>query len=134
MTDDARTPRPALAIYSFFLAAVVGFVAFRVLPVRVAAVDAVAGALLAIRVASGLGLLHGSERGRRLAIAVAIATLVVGMIATTLVAASASIVAGIYDSVGKGSAVVFALGVLLFVPYLVVFPALELRALVRQRA
>jgi len=121
--------RIALATYSFVLAAVIAFVAFRALPVRNASVDSVALALVVLRVASGIGVLVRSDLGLRLARGVAVATLVAGLVATTLLAMSVSIVAGLYDSVGQGSAVAFALAILLFVPYLVVFPALELRAL-----
>jgi len=121
--------RRALAAYSFFLAISLGFVVFRVLPVRSAPVDAASGAIIVLRLGLGLGLLAGSRRIRALAIGVVSLTLVAGLVATSALAVSVSVVAGLYDSVGKGSAIVFALGALLVVPYLVVFPALELRAL-----
>lgn len=130
---SAPGSRRGVAAYSLFLAMALAFVVFRVLPVRTVAVDATAAAIIALRIVLAVGLFVGSARIRALAFGVVAFTFVAGLVATTALAVSVSSVAGLYDSVGKGSALVFALGALLVVPYLVVFPALELRALAADR-
>ncbi len=103
------------------------------LPARVLAVDA-----LAVVVLSGLGvasvaLLFPASRAWRRAARVAVtAVLGLGMLLVAALFFSAGHLYGIYGPVGQGGALLFLLVAALVVPYLVIFPALELVWLVRR--
>lgn len=130
---DSR-PRPLLAAYSLLLSALLGFAVLRLLPVRVLPFDLAVGFVALHRLVVGIGLFHGGERAVRFARISAVLTLAFGLFVTTSLLVSVASVAGVYDSVGNGAAIAFGIVAALVVPYLVVFPALELRALAPSEA
>jgi hypothetical protein len=96
------------------------------LPGRWWPVDLGAVVIVALELASGVGLLRGSgwaALATRVAGAVALA---LGLLVVSLLAVTASWLSGVYGPVGKGGALVLALVAALALPYLVVLPVVEL--------
>jgi hypothetical protein len=104
------------------------------LPARVVGVDGAAALLVLGLGVSGAGLLLGARWAVRLAKVVSWTTLVLGLALTAVLALTASHVAGLYGPIGRGGAAILAMVAALAVPYLVVAPALCVRALSRRRA
>ncbi len=99
------------------------------LPMRWMPVDA-GGTLLAVAfLAAGAGLLARAPWAERVARAVAAIALVVGGTFTLALAFTAGHLRGVYGAIGNGGAIILAIVVLALVPYLVVFPAWKLWAL-----
>jgi hypothetical protein len=96
------------------------------LPGRWWPVDVGAAAIVALELASGIGLLRGTgwaTLATRVAGGVALA---LGLLVVTLLAVTASWLSGVYGPVGKGGAIVLALVAALALPYVVVLPVVEL--------
>jgi hypothetical protein len=99
------------------------------LPARWAWVD-VPGTLLALAAfASGVALLRRVPWALPLARVVLWAELVIGTLTASLLALAAAQLAGSYGPVGAGGALLLVIIAVLVLPYLVVFPALQLRRL-----
>ena len=99
------------------------------LPARWAWVD-VPGTLLALAaLASGAALLRGASWALALTRAVLWTELVIGTLTASLLAIAAAQLAGSYGPVGAGGALLLVIIAVLVLPYLVVFPALQLRQL-----
>jgi hypothetical protein len=107
-------------------AALILFGVFVALPSRFWPVDSVAGALASLEVASAAGLLSGARWASRVASAVALAALAVGLALITALALTASWLSGVYGAVGLGGAVILVLVAALALPYLVALPAVKL--------
>jgi hypothetical protein len=107
-------------------AALVGAGVFAGLPARWAPVDVVAAALVALDVASGLGLLAATRWADIAARVAAMGALAAGLLATTALGVTVSWLLGVYGPVGKGGGLLFALVAALIFPYLVVLPCIEL--------
>lgn len=107
-------------------AALLAFGVFVALPARWWPVDAPAGALIALEVASGIALLLRLSWAARAARVCSATTLACGLLAVTSLGVSASWLAGVYGSVGQGGAIILALVAALVLPYAVVLPAVEL--------
>lgn len=122
-----------VALAHLVTAAVVAFGVSQ-LPARVASIDGAAVVLVLGLGVSGAGLLFGARWAVRVAKAVSWVTLAVGLALTAVLALTASHVAGLYGPIGRGGAAILALVAALAVPYLVVAPALCVRALARRRA
>ncbi len=99
------------------------------LPLRWAPADAV-GTLLGLGfVASGALLWMRHARAEQVAKLVATIALVVGLLLVAGLAYTAGSLRGLYGPVGQGGSIILFVATLLFVPYLVVFPAAQLYAL-----
>ena len=99
------------------------------LPLRWAPADAV-GTLLGLGfVASGALLWMRHARAEQVAKLVAAIALVVGLLLVAGLAYTAGSLRGLYGPVGQGGSIILFVATLLFVPYLVVFPAAQLYAL-----
>lgn len=99
------------------------------LPLRWAPADAV-GTLLGLGfVVSGALLWMRHARAQQVAKLVAAIALVVGLLLVAGLAYTAGSLRGLYGPVGQGGSIILFVATLLFVPYLVVFPAAQLLAL-----
>jgi hypothetical protein len=96
------------------------------LPARWWVVDVPAAIIALFLAAAGAGLLLGAPWGKRVARAASIVALALGLALVTTLAVTASYLTGIYDAVGRGGAVIFALVAALALPYLVALPAAQL--------
>lgn len=99
------------------------------LPARWAWVDVPGSALGLACAVAACGLFARAPWALRLARAVLWAELIAGSVLVTLLGASIAQLAGSYGPVGSGGALLFGVIAALVLPYLVVFPALTLRAL-----
>ncbi len=107
-------------------AALLGIGVFVGLPARWWPVDTSAAVVVALLVASGVGLLVQHAWSARVARIAALVALAYGLVLTTMLLVTASYLAGIYGAVGKGGAVIMLLVLAMVLPYLVFFPAAQL--------
>lgn len=96
------------------------------LPARWWVVDVPAAAVAALLGASGVGLVLRAPWGERVARVASMVTLAIGLLLVATLAITASYLAGIYDAVGRGGAIILALVAALALPYLVALPASQL--------
>lgn len=96
------------------------------LPARWWPVDVVGTLLGAAFVVTGVGLLVGAPWSERAGVLVGRVALAVGLALVTLLAVTASHLAGLYGPVGRGGALILAVVGLLVVPYLVLLPVAQL--------
>lgn len=127
----ARTSSPAwtqrlFGAANLFAAIVIAVGVFRGLPARWAVVDVPAAVLVGLFTSAGLLLVVRHPRARALARVTSFAALGAGLLVVTLLAISASWLAGVYGPVGRGGALLLALVAALVLPYLVFFPAAQL--------
>ena len=99
---------------------------FRLLPTRWWLVDGGAAILSLLLASSGIALLRSSSMAERLTRVAASVVLVLGLALFAALALTASWISGVYAQVGATGAIVFGLVAALVLPYLVVFPAVEL--------
>ncbi|MEM7605854.1 MAG: hypothetical protein AAF411_10905 [Myxococcota bacterium] len=132
MTADASTTarrRPWLGIANTLTGATLLGIVWGALPARWAPVD-VGGTLLALAfIGAGALLFNGAESGRRVARTLAVVCLGVGMLLGTTLVITAASLAGLYGPVGAGGSLILAAAFFLMVPYLVVFPAVQVHLL-----
>jgi hypothetical protein len=128
-----RRARIGFGIGNLVLAAFVAVGVFRLLPTRWWVVDGGAGIAAALLGGAGLALLLNKPVAERLARIASGVVLALGLALFAALALTASWIHGVYGPVGKGGAIIFALVAALVLPYLVVFPAVQLLA-VGQRA
>lgn len=129
--DAPKKPAPRRVMGSLDLAVGVLLLVgtWVLLPLRWAPADAV-GTLLGLGfAASGALLLVGHARAEQVAKGVAAVALVVGVLFVAALAYTAGSLRGLYGPVGQGGSVILFVATLLFVPYLVVFPAAQLYVL-----
>jgi hypothetical protein len=110
-----------LAIALFVLAGV-----FRLLPTRWWVVDGGAAVVALLLGASGGALLAKAKVAAQLTRIASALVLVIGLALFTALVTTAGWLSGVYGQVGFSGAVVFALVAALVLPYIVVFPAVEL--------
>lgn len=122
----SRAAARAFGVAHVATALVVGGGVFGGLPSRWAPVDVVAGLVAALEVGAAGGLLLRAGWAERLARAVSLLALGVGLLVVTLLAVTASWLSGVYGPVGAGGGAILALVAALAVPYLVVLPCVEL--------
>jgi hypothetical protein len=96
------------------------------LPARWWVVDVPAALIALLLAAAGAGLLLAAPWGTRVARVASMVALGLGLALVTTLAVTASYLSGIYDAVGRGGAVIFALVAALALPYLVALPAAQL--------
>jgi hypothetical protein len=115
-----------IAASDIVTATLISFGVFAGLPARWWPVDVAAAVLATIQVASGIGLLAGTSWALRVARAAGVLALAIGLFTVTVLAVTASWLAGIYGPVGRGGAIVLAFAAALVLPYLVVLPIMQL--------
>lgn len=118
--------RRFFAVANVAAAAIVALAVFRGLPARWWPVDVGAAIVALLLAAAGLALFVRHRRAALLARLASFVVLGLGLTFTAALVMTASWLATVYGPVGKGGAAVFALFVLLGVPYLVILPAAEL--------
>lgn len=96
------------------------------LPARWWLVDVGALVLVAFLAAAGVGLLLRAPWGEKVARSASIASLAIGLALVATLGVTASYLRGIYGPVGRGGALILVLVAALAIPYLLVFPALQL--------
>lgn len=96
------------------------------LPARWWPVDVVGTLLGAAFVVTGVGLFLGTPWSERAGVLTGRVALAVGLALVTLLAVTASHLAGLYGPVGRGGALILAVVGLLVVPYLVLLPVAQL--------
>ncbi len=99
------------------------------LPARWWPVDVVGTLLGAAFVVTGVGLVIGAPWAERAGVLTGRVALALGLSLVTLLAVTASHLAGLYGPVGRGGALILAVVGLLVVPYLVLLPVAQLVAL-----
>ena len=99
---------------------------FMGLPTRWWLVDTAAVVLIALLGVAGVGLLLRAPWGERVARSASIASLAVGLALVATLGVTASYLKGIYGPVGRGGALILVLVAALAIPYLLVFPTLQL--------
>jgi hypothetical protein len=107
-------------------ATLVVFGVFVALPARWWPVDAAAGLLSVLELASGAGLLLGTRWAPLVARAAGAVALALGLFAITVLAVTASWLSGVYGPIGRGGAIVLVLVAALTLPYAVVLPLVQL--------
>jgi hypothetical protein len=116
----------AFAFVSLATAALLFVGVFVGLPARWWPVDTGAVLLVVLELAAALGLITGARWGVLVARIAGTTALLLGLVAVTLLAVTASWLGGVYGPVGKGGAVVLGLVAALVVPYCVLLPAVQL--------
>jgi hypothetical protein len=132
--SQTRVPALVFGGLNLLSAALIGVGVFLGLPARDGFVDTLSALVIALLLASGVGLLSRARWGRPMARVAASASLFLGLLLVGALAISASFLTGIYGPVGRGGAVILVLVAALAVPYLVVAPALQLAWLTRPSA
>ena len=124
--------RPLLGVADLSVGLLVVIGVWIALPTRWWLVDVV-GSLIAVALfVSGVGLVTGAPWARRVGMAVGGTVAGVGAATVTALAVSAGYLAGLYGPVGQGGALILGFVLLLVLPYLVIFPALQVYVLARR--
>ena len=125
--------RRAFAALDLLVASLIVLGVFRGLPDRWWPVDMGAVFLTILFLGASAGLFLDAPWGRKAARAASTASLVLGLALVAALALSASYLMGIYGPVGRGGALILFFGVATALPYLIVFPAVQLAWLRAQR-
>ncbi len=137
-TDDITTKDPrarlAFGVVNLLVALLVGVGVFRYLPTRWWVVDGGAAVVALLLGASGVALLAKWPSAVRLTRIASGVVLVLGLALFTVLVATAAWISGVYGQVGVSGAVIFGLVSFLVLPYLVVYPAVELAWIGPRRA
>jgi len=123
---SARGARLLFGAANVVTALLIAFGVFVALPSRWWPVDTAAVALVVLQLASGAGLITGTPWAPRVARAASATALALGLFTVTVLAVTASWLAGIYGPVGRGGSIVLALVAALALPYLVALPLVQL--------
>ena len=121
-----RRARIAFGAANLAIALFVTVGVFRLLPTRWWLVDGGAVVIAVLLAASGVALLRSSSMAERLTRVAASVVLALGLVLFAALALTASWISGVYAQVGSTGAIVFGLVCALVLPYLVIFPAVEL--------
>ncbi|MEO6574440.1 MAG: hypothetical protein ABIP89_11410 [Polyangiaceae bacterium] len=121
-----KASRIACAVSDIVTALLIAVSVFVALPSRWWPVDVGAVLLIALLGAAGVGLLAKASWAEKVARSASIASLVMGFALVATLALTASYLRGIYGPVGRGGALILALVAALVIPYLLVFPSLQL--------
>ncbi len=105
--------------------ATLAFAVFRGLPARVPYVDIPAALLAAAFAVGGGGLVAGQAWARKVMRLTTLVSALVGGLFVALLCFGMAFLAGVHAPVGSGGVLLGALLVLLLIPYLVVFPAVQ---------
>ncbi len=121
----------AFGIADLFAALLLALGVFGGLPDRWWPVDTVAAALVVLLGTAGVGLVARAGWAARFARVACALSLVSGLALVAVLALTASYLSGIYGPVGRGGAIILVLIAALALPYLVVFPSVQLVWLAR---
>jgi hypothetical protein len=121
-----RSGATAFGILDLTTAALLTMGVFIGLPARWVPVDVATALLVALETASGVALLCNASWAPSLALGVAALALSLGLGLVTVLAVTASWLAGIYGPIGRGGAALYVLVAALAIPYLVALPAFQL--------
>jgi hypothetical protein len=124
-TRDRRA-RIGFGIANLTIGVAVAVGVFRLLPTRWWPVDTGAVVVALLLGASGVALLRKASFAERLTRIAAAVVLALGLVLFAAIALTASWISGVYAQVGATGAIIFGLVAALVLPYLVVFPAVEL--------
>lgn len=124
--ERERRARIGFGIANLAVAMFVAVGVFRLLPTRWWVVDGGALVVSLLLASSGLALLAKASIAEPLTRVAAAVVLGLGLALVTAIVSTASWIAGVYGQVGASGAIVFGLVGALVVPYVVVFPAVEL--------
>jgi hypothetical protein len=114
------------AVGNILLAGLVLWAAFTGLTARDLWVDGPAVLLAAMLVASAAGLMRNAPWALRLLRACASIELLIGLVAIAALALSASYLVGTHGDLGQSGALTMTLVLALMLPYLVVYPVMQL--------
>lgn len=126
MRTPSRRARLAFGIANLLVSALVAWGVFRGLPTRWWLVDGGALVVVALLGSSGAALVTDHRLKETLTRIASAVVLVLGLALFATLTLTASWLAGVYGPIGKGGAAIFVLVSALVLPYLVVFPAVEL--------
>jgi len=121
--------RRAYGILNLAYGTVLAVVVLGVLPERHTVVDALGCASALVLITAGLALVAGVPWGVRAARAACAVVLTTGVVFLGGIVGSVGFLHGIYGAVGELGVAVLCVLAALAVPYLIVFPLLQLRAL-----
>jgi hypothetical protein len=121
-----RVPAVVFGALNVLSALVIAVGVFLGLPERYLPVDGGAVLLMALLLASGVGLLTQARWGALVAAVASGVTLGLGLLFIAALSISAAFLAGVYGPVGRGGAVIFVLVLALAIPYVVAIPLAEL--------
>lgn len=130
MTPTAR--HPFLGAADVLAASLLLFAVWGALPARWWPVDVFVSALSALLMLCGVALVAGVSWAKPLGIVTAALALVAGCALVTVLAATASELAGMYGPVGLGSSIILWVVFFLLVPYLVILPSSQLFVLLAE--
>lgn len=122
----SRPAALAFGIADLVAALLIALGVFGGLPDRWWPVDTVAVLLVALLGAAGVGLVLQAPWVARFARVACAVTLVAGLCSVATLALTASYLGGIYGPVGRGGAIILVLLAALALPYLVIFPSVQL--------
>jgi hypothetical protein len=118
--------RIGFGVSHLFSGAFIVAAALWALPVRVLTVDAAALFLGALFWGAGISLLTQHNRTRTLVKVACWTILCLGLLLITLLATSVAYLSTVFGPLGAAGAIIFLLVICLLLPYLVVFPSLQL--------
>ena len=121
-----QAKHPLLGAFDVLTASLLLFAVWGALPARWWPVDLLASILAVLFFVCGIALVAGSKLGHLLGIWTAALALIVGCPLITVLAATATELAGIYGPVGRGTSIILWIVFFLLVPYLVLLPAAQL--------
>jgi hypothetical protein len=122
----ARGPALGFGALNVASAAILGVGVFGGLPDRYWLVDGAACVLVVLLGLSGVGLVLRASWSARCAKIAAATSLALGLALVSVLAVTASYLAGIYGPIGRGGSIIFLLVLALSIPYLVAIPVAEL--------
>jgi hypothetical protein len=123
---DNRRARLGFGSANLAIGVFVALGVFRLLPTRWWPVDLAASAIALLLGASGVALIRNAAVAERLTRVASAVVLALGLLLFGATAITASWISGVYQQVGSTGAIIFGLVAALLLPYLVVFPAVEL--------
>jgi hypothetical protein len=129
MRDMSRPPSVASSVFAcgnalLALALLAGV--FGALPVRYWAVDAPSLLMAALLLISAYGLLRRSAWGLRALQISALCELAFGLAAVAALVLGVSYLGGVHGEVGRSGLIIAIVGSALLIPYLVIYPSLQL--------
>jgi hypothetical protein len=125
----SRNKARIVAVFELLVAALLIVGIWVALPARWWPVDVTGTLLGAALLAGGGGLLLDKSWGRLLSVVASWFSLAIGMVTVTVLAFTASYLAGLYGPVGGGGALIVGATAALVLPYLIGLPLLQLTLL-----
>lgn len=124
-TKDRRA-RIGFGVGNLVIALGVAIGVFRYLPTRWWFLDGAGVVICGLLGVSGVALLRQAAIAERITRIASAVVLAIGLVIVTATVATAGWISGVYGQVGTTGAVIFGLVAALILPYVVVYPAVEL--------